>query len=204
MRPQPLRLRSLVEICNMDHQYLEALMLDKRILVLTKIPHQLLLFLRVELVTDPLRQQLQQCDNPKGQFLVLHLQHQQLEQVSLDDVVVSEDKSRLWIYWRIVTDQSHQIPYRLLAVRPLDVRVEHLLVSLHRPHRAQALHVEDDLIFELPLLVLVVLVDHQLEVLVLPQVSTLVLELFHLLHDWRYLLNQYEARLISTLIYIKE
>ena len=92
MRSESLRLRSLVEICNVDHQYLEALMLDKGILVLTKISHQLLLFLRVQLITDPLRQQLQQSDDPKRQFLVLHLQHQQLEQVRLDDVVVSEDK----------------------------------------------------------------------------------------------------------------
>lgn len=92
MRSESLRLRSLVEICNVDHQYLEALMLDKGVLVLTKISHQLLPFLRVQLITDPLRQQLQQRDDPKRQFLVLHLQHQQLQQVRLDDVVVSEDK----------------------------------------------------------------------------------------------------------------
>ena len=67
-------------------------------------------------------------------------------------------------------------------MRPLDVCVEHFLVSLHCPHCTQALHVEDDLILELSLLVLVIVVDQQLEVLVLPQVSTLVLQLLALLH----------------------
>ena len=51
-------------------------------------------------------------------------------------------------------------------MRSFDVCIEHFLASLDCSYCTESLHVEDYLILELPLLVLIIVIDHQLEILV--------------------------------------
>jgi hypothetical protein len=83
-----------------------------------------------------------------------------------------------------VIDKFDEVLHRLLAVRALDVGLEQSIVPFDRPDSSQALHTEDDFIFELPLLVLVVVVHHQLKILVLAQVALVMFKVIDFIH-WR-------------------
>jgi hypothetical protein len=84
-------------------------MLHKGIFVLSKTVHQCLLFIRIQIVTYPLSQEMQQCHDPKGQFFIFNLKYEQFQEIALNDIVICEYEPRLWVAGGVVTDESHQV-----------------------------------------------------------------------------------------------
>lgn len=82
----------VVVVRDVHHQDLEAVLLYETFFVLSAALHQLLPLLRQQLVAGFAGQQRQQCHQPERQLLVLHLQHQQLQQVALHDVILAQDQ----------------------------------------------------------------------------------------------------------------
>ena len=95
-----------VEVVGKVHdQTLPAHVLGEGELVAAQTGLEGLLLLWVELRVGRLGQHCQQGNYPEGKLLVLVLQHQQFEEVGVDDVEVGEDEARRWAYSWVSFDE---------------------------------------------------------------------------------------------------
>jgi hypothetical protein len=131
----------------MHDQHLETFMPQKGLFVLLQTQRQPLPFRLRTLVARTGGQQGQQGHQPEGKFLILHLQNQQLQQITLDYVVVSEDEFGTRVGRHVLTDEFYQVFDRLLAVGATDVGGKDALLLADVTHAAQTLNRKDYLRF---------------------------------------------------------
>lgn len=91
MRAQSVLLWCFVVVCNVNDQYLETLMSDKRLFVFLQALSQFLFLISQQLVAGFGGQQSKQSHQPERELFVLDLQNQQFEQITFHDVIVGKD-----------------------------------------------------------------------------------------------------------------
>ena len=174
--------RQMVVVRDVHHKDLETFLLDETFLVVSAAPHQLLSLLGQQLLAGSACQQRQQSDQPERQLLVLHLQHQQLQQITLDDIVVRKYEPSSRITRHVLPDKFDEIFNRLLAMRSFDIGLENAVLVLDGANSSQTLETENNFVFQFADLFVLVVVDHEFEIVLSAELASRPFELLDLLH----------------------